>query len=133
VSSHASVVWSYFDLSNQAKFSESQDLLHDAGTWWSIGTRIAIPMAQQKMAFAATRGILSVHFTLIDAVEDGDKVVLELESRGEIPGGGIYENAYLFKVKVWEGSLLHVREYADTKAADKLPPELLAQFGVEPG
>jgi ketosteroid isomerase-like protein len=127
------VVWSYFDLSNQAKFSESQDLLHDAGTWWSIGTRIAIPMAQQKMAFAATRGILSVHFTLIDAVEDGDKVVLELESRGEIPGGGIYENAYLFKVKVWEGSLLHVREYADTKAADKLPPALLAQFGVEPG
>ena len=127
------MVWSYFDLSNRGKFAESQDLLNDAGTWWSIGTRIAVPMAQQKQAFAATQGILSVHFTLIDVVEEGDKVDLELESRCEIPGGGLYENAYIFKVRVWEGSLLHVREYADTKAADKLPPELLAQFGVEPG
>jgi ketosteroid isomerase-like protein len=89
-------------------------------------------MVQQKKAFAATMGILSIHFTLIDAVEGGDKVVLELESRGEIPGGGIYENVYLFKVKVWEDSLLHVREYADTKSAENLPAELLARFGVDP-
>ncbi len=133
MSSNASVAWRYFDLCNHAKFAESQDLLNDAGTWWSIGTRIAVPMVEQKKAFAATQGILSVHFTLIDAVEGGDKVVLELESRGDIPGGGIYENVYLFKVTVWEDTLLHVREYADTKAADKLPAELLAQFGVEAG
>ena len=89
MSSHASVVWSYFDLSNQAKFSESQDLLHDAGTWWSIGTRIAIPMAQQKKAFAATRGILSVHFTLIDAVEAVSYTHLDVYKRQRVDGAGL--------------------------------------------
>jgi ketosteroid isomerase-like protein len=128
---NSSLVWQYFELLNDRRYDESHALLNDAGTWWSIGTRNRVPMAVQKEAFAATMGMLSIHFTLLDWMESGDDVLLELEGTADLPGGGKYEQVYCFKVTVWERTLLHVREYADTKAGDCLPQELLDKFRSE--
>lgn len=122
MASNKEIAWSYFSLINDGKIDEALDLLHDSGTWWSNAPRKAIPMMTQKATAGAIMRTISMRFTLLDAIEEGDKVAVEIESRATVEDGAEYNNIYVFIMTISQGKILHVREHADTRhAAENLP------------
>ncbi len=116
------IAWSYFELVSEGRISEAQALLHDAGTLWSSGPRKAIPMRTQKATAAEILKAVPMRFTLLDAIAEGDKVVLELESHAKTEDGEDYNNIYAFIMTIFQGKILHIREHADTRhSMEKLP------------
>ena len=51
------------------------------------------------------------------AIAEGDKVALEVVSRGELVGGRLYENEYHVLVTLRDGRIVAAREYNDTQHA----------------
>ena len=47
----------------------------------------------------------------------GSKVALEVESRGELTNGRIYDQRYHFLIELRDGKICAVREYLDTQHA----------------
>ncbi len=48
---------------------------------------------------------------------EDDRVALESETRGELPDGRVYTNAYHYLFTFRDGKILEVKEYNDTQAA----------------
>jgi ketosteroid isomerase-like protein len=97
------IAWSYFELIGEGRIEEAQALLHDAGTLWSSGPRKAIPMRTQKATAADILRAVPMKFTLLDAIAEGDKVVLELESHAKTEDGQDYNNVYAFIMTIFQG------------------------------
>ena len=57
---------------------------------------------------------------VIDVVADGDKVVLEVVSHGELDNGRTYNNEYLVLMTIRDGKIQEMREYNDTLHAYKV-------------
>jgi len=55
--------------------------------------------------------------TVKSAIAEGDKVALEVESRGELTNGRIYDQRYHFLIEFRGGRICAVREYLDTQHA----------------
>ena len=122
MTSNKEIAWSYFELVGEGRIDEAMALLHDAGTLWSSGPRKAIPMRTQKETAAAILRAVPMKFTLLDAIAEGDKVVLELESHAPADDGTEYNNVYAFIITLFQGKILHIREHADTRhTMEKLP------------
>ncbi|HEV7759833.1 MAG TPA: nuclear transport factor 2 family protein [Acidimicrobiales bacterium] len=127
--SNAEVAWSFFELLGRGRIDEALAVLDDDGTWWHVRTRRAYPMRRHKRQLARAWSIVPLQFTRFRTVEDGDTVVLELASHAQLPGGGAYDNRYVYVVTMGAGTLLHVREYSDTAYGDRvLTPEIQALF-----
>jgi uncharacterized protein len=121
------LAWHFFELLNERRIDDALALLDDEGSWWNVGPRTAVPMPTFKVSGAAIMGMMPMHFTLHNAIAEGDTVLLEHESVSPKPGGGTYNNRYCHVMVVRGPKILHVREYPDTKyAAEMLPPEAWA-------
>lgn len=95
----------------------------DDATWWIPGKREQMPSAGlyekarigrlfQAMA-DAMNGPLQM--TVRSAIAEGDEVAVEVESRGELRNGRVYEQQYHFRMKFRDGKVCAVREYLDTQ------------------
>jgi ketosteroid isomerase-like protein len=107
-------VWSYFELLSGGRVDDALNLLNDAGTWWNLIDRVAVPMPEYKQRIVVAAGSLPMTFTLHAAYETGDTVILEAESVATMPDGSTYNNCYCYVVTTFGDSILHVRVYPDT-------------------
>jgi uncharacterized protein len=55
--------------------------------------------------------------TVTGAIAEGDKVAIEVQSRGELTNGNVYEQQYHFLMQFRDGRICAVREYLDTQHA----------------
>jgi len=116
------IAWRYFELIGEGRIAEAQDLLLDEGTLWSSGPRKAIPLSTQKATAADILRAVPMKFTLLDAIAEGDKVALEIESHAKTEDGDDYNNVYVFIMTISDGKILHIREHADMHHSfEKLP------------
>jgi ketosteroid isomerase-like protein len=119
--SHAKeIAWSHWRCLNDGDIEASLEPLNDAGTWWNISRRTPTPMRDFKDTIRGALGVIPIRFTLHSAIEEDDRVLLELESHASLPGGATYNNVYCFVCTLWGDSVLHVREYFDNKTLDVL-------------
>jgi uncharacterized protein len=65
-------------------------------------------------------------FVIENVVAEGDQVVLELTNDGTFPDGRSYDIVYCFVCRVRDGKVVSMVEYADTKYAADLRPEIFA-------
>jgi uncharacterized protein len=99
------------------------DTMHEDSRFWiagkpgsnpSIGWHTKPEMARMFRAMAAQMpgGLrMKVH----SLIAEGDKVALEVESRGELRNGRVYENQYHALITVRDGRIAEVKEYMDTQ------------------
>ena len=120
LSPNKEIAWAHWRLLNEGKLEESLEPLNDAGTWWNLSRREATPMLDFKTRIRRALGLIPIHFTLHTAIEEGDRVLMELESHATLPDGSLYNNVYCFLLTIWDDSVLHVREYYDSKRLDAL-------------
>jgi ketosteroid isomerase-like protein len=125
VGQNRDVAWAYFQLLNEDRMDDALALLSDDGTWWNSIQRTSTPMPRVKAGTREVLRIVPMQFTLLTALEDGDLVCLEIESHATTPAGQPYNNVYCYIMTVRDGTIVHVREHADTHhALEVLPPEL---------
>ena len=118
---------SFFDLLNERRVEDAMAVLDDAGSWWNVGPRTAVPMTSFKQSGIEIMKIMPMRFMLHGIIAENDTVLLEAESISLKPGGGTYNNRYCYVMVVRDSRILHVREYPDTKyAAEMLPAEAWA-------
>lgn len=55
--------------------------------------------------------------TVQNAIAEGDKVAVEVTSRGKLTDGRVYEQEYHFLLEFQDGRICAVREYLDTQHA----------------
>jgi ketosteroid isomerase-like protein len=114
MTTNADIAWSFFVTLNERRIDDAMAMLDDAGTWWNVGPRTAVPMPTFKLSGAAIMRLMPMQFTLHHAIEQGNTVLLEAESESPRPGGGTYNNRYCYVIELSGGRILHVREYPDT-------------------
>jgi uncharacterized protein len=57
---------------------------------------------------------------VLDVMADGDRVALQVESRGELDNGRVYNNEYFVLMTITDGKIREVRDYNDTLHAYKV-------------
>jgi ketosteroid isomerase-like protein len=67
-----------------------------------------------RMVAELTDGL---RMTVIDAIAEGDKVAVEVESRGDLKNGRAYRQQYHFAISCRDGKIARVHEYLDTHHA----------------
>jgi uncharacterized protein len=91
--------------------------------WWiagkpgsnpSVGEHGKAEMAQmfERMGKALKGGL---RMKVLGAIAEGDRVALEVESRGELKNGRLYEQQYHLLVTLRDGRIARVKEYLDTQ------------------
>jgi uncharacterized protein len=128
---NAEIAWSFFAALREGRFDEALDLLDDSGTHWGG----SFPYQDHPLAgFKAKLRLVEqgVHdtpmgFVLVDRVAQGDRVVLELRNDGKLPDGRPYEMVYCFILRIRDGRIVSIREYADTAYNRDARPELYSK------
>jgi len=65
-----------------------------------------------------TRG--GIHFDVISATAEEDRVSMELQGRCELVDGTPYNNQYHWLFRIRDGKVCSMKEYLDTKLLDEL-------------
>jgi ketosteroid isomerase-like protein len=128
---NARIAWSFFAALRDGRFNEALDLLDDSGTHWGG----SFPYQDHPLAgFKAKLRLVEqgVHdtpmgFILVDCIAQGDRVVLELRNDGMLPDGRPYEMVYCFILRIRDGRIASVREYADTAYNRDVRPEMYSK------
>ena len=116
------IAWSWFEHLNAGRVDDAMAMLDDHGTWWNVGPRSGVPIAAFKESAREILALMPMRFTLHGAIEEGECVLLEVESRSPRPDGGEYNNRYCYVFELAGSRVRHVREYPDTRyAAEQLP------------
>ena len=117
------IAWSWFEHLNARRIDAAMGMLDDAGSWWNVGPRTAVPMPDFKQSAREILELMPMRFTLHSAIEEDGRVLLEIESRSPRPDGGEYNNRYCYVFELAGSRILHVREYPDTRYADEQLPD----------
>jgi ketosteroid isomerase-like protein len=99
------------------------DSLSDDVNWWICGRPELLPAAGdhtkeqiagvfQRMSAQMPGGL---HMTVKGLIAEGDQVAIELQGRGELKNGRVYENQYHLQMTFRDGKICAVREYLDTQ------------------
>lgn len=99
------------------------DTMADDCSFWIAGKPGATPTTgtHDKQAMAAIfRRMLrqmpgGLRMNVKSAIAEGDRVALEVESRGELANGRVYNNEYHALMTIRDGKIASVREYMDTQ------------------
>ena len=98
-------------------------LLADDVNYWILGGTVATPSAgdHTKEQMSKLFHIMMKAFkdglrmNVKGSTAEGDRVALELESRGELKNGRVYQQKYHVLMTVRDGRIVSVREYLDTQ------------------
>jgi ketosteroid isomerase-like protein len=121
----------FFAALRQRRFDDALNLLDDKGTHWGG----SFPYREHALAgFKAKLRMVEqgIHdtpmdFVVMDCIGEGDRVVLEVRNEGTLADGRPYEMAYCFILRVCDGRIVSVREYADTAYSRDMRPELYSK------
>src|SRR5688572_2805202 len=105
------IAWSWFEHLNARRIDAAMAMLDDAGSWWNVGPRTAVPMLDFKQSAREILQLMPMRFTRHSAIEEDGRVLLEIESRSPRPDGGEYNNRYCYVFELRGARILHVREY----------------------
>jgi len=113
----------FFDLFSANDIAGALAVLTDDATWWIAGKQEHLPAAglyskeQIGQVFQRMAGRLKsgLKMTVKSALAEGDRVALELVSRGELENGRVYEQEYHTLMTIRDGKISQVREYLDTQ------------------
>jgi ketosteroid isomerase-like protein len=121
----------FFAALRERRFDDALELLDDDGTHWGgsfpyrehslAGFKAKLRMVEQGIHHTP------MDFVLVNCVGEGDQVVLELRNEGKIADGRPYEMVYCFILRVRDGRIAGVREYADTAYGRAMRPELYSK------
>jgi ketosteroid isomerase-like protein len=123
------LAWGLWEHLGADRLDEGLALLDDGGTWWEMSTRSRHPMAQMKLVLRETFQIVPMSFEHVDAIVEGDRVALMVESHADLPDGGRYNNVYTFITTLDPDRdvIVGIHEYVDTlHASATLIPAVLA-------
>jgi len=98
------------------------ELMADDATWWIAGKPGSIPIVgtQSKEQIArlfrrmASQLKNGLRMTVKSMIAEGDSVVVEVESYGELNNGRVYNQEYHMLIVIRAGKISAVREYLDT-------------------
>lgn len=124
VMDNAQIAWSFFEDLSRKDIDSALRRLNDAGTWWHVRDGVPYSMRLHKKLLAKVGDVVPMQFTLHRALEINDIVVLELESHSWPTSGIPYHNFYCFIATIWDGSILHMKEFNDTTKSNALPAEM---------
>jgi uncharacterized protein len=101
------------------------DTLSDDVTWRIPGKPELVPVTGPHSKEQIARVFYSMvrqlqdglRMTIKGAIAEGDQVALEVESRGTLQNGRVYNNEYHFLFTLRDGRISDVREYYDTQHA----------------
>lgn len=118
----------FFAALRERRFDDALSLLDDNGTHWGgsfpyrehalAGFKAKLRMVQQGIHDTP------MDFAVVDCVSQGDRVVLELRNEGKLADNRPYEMVYCFILRVRDGRIVSVREYADTAYSHEMRPKL---------
>jgi uncharacterized protein len=99
------------------------DLLTGDATWWIVGRKADLPAAGEHTKEQIGRLLHNMgrqlknglRMTVRGMIAEGDRVAVEVESRGELQNGRVYNNQYHFALTMRDGKIAEVREYLDTQ------------------
>jgi ketosteroid isomerase-like protein len=121
----------FFDALRKRRFDDALALLDDDGTHWGgsfpyrahslAGFKAKLRMVEQGIHDTP------MDFVVVDCLNDGDRVVVELRNDGKLPDGRAYEMVYCFIIRVRDGLIVSMREYADTAYNRDMRPELYSK------
>jgi ketosteroid isomerase-like protein len=97
--------------------------LTDDATWWIAGKPGVTPTSgmndRRKLARLFDNMMAQLkdglQMTVKGIIAEGDRVAVEVESRGELKNGRVYNNEYHFVLTFRDGKISAVREYLDTQ------------------
>ena len=112
----------FFHHHNAGQAQAALDLLADDCTYWLAGKPGGNPSAglHSKAVMAEIFSLMAQHMNgplrmeVIGTVAEGDKVAVEVRSRGELRNGRLYENEYHVLMTIEGGKIAAAREYMDT-------------------
>ncbi|WP_084014239.1 nuclear transport factor 2 family protein [Mycolicibacter kumamotonensis] len=121
----------FFAALRERRFNDAFSLLDDDGTHWGG----SFPYREHPLAgFKAKLRMVEqgIHdtpmdFTVVNCIGEGDQVVLELRNEGKLVDGRPYEMVYCFILRVGDGRIISMREYADTAYSRDIRPELYSK------
>ncbi|MCX2931773.1 nuclear transport factor 2 family protein [Mycobacterium sp. CVI_P3] len=121
----------FFAALRERRFGDAIDLLDDEGTHWGG----SFPYREHPMAgFKAKLRMVEqgIHdtpmdFVVVDCISAGDQVVLELRNEGTLADNRPYEMVYCFILRVQDGRIITMREYADTAYNRDMRPYLYSE------
>jgi ketosteroid isomerase-like protein len=127
---NVAVAKAVFELLRERRFDEALALLSDDGTRWGAGG--GPPYEDEPMtAWKAKLRLVQegVHdtpmdFEIVNVVAAGDQVVLEVRNDGTLADRGPYGMVYCFVLRIEDGMVVSMREYADTAYARARRPAL---------
>lgn len=116
----AATLFSRFDANDLAG---ALDLLHEDARWWIAGKpgqqpaagdhdKASISRLLRRMAAQLPEGL---RMRVKSVLAEGDRVALEVESRGPLANGRVYEQQYHFLLTIRDGKIASVKEYLDTQ------------------
>lgn len=98
-------------------------LLADDVNYWIIGDKAVTPSAgdHDKAAMSKLFHIMfkafkdGLRMRVLGTTTEADRVALEVESRGELKNGRVYQQKYHILMTIRDGRIAAVREYLDTQ------------------
>lgn len=101
-----------------------EDTMCEDATYWTCGKPHLFDYAGERgkqdfCAWARTPSIFvgGSKVTFGQVTAEGDRVALEAQTKGTLPDGRVYTNAYHYLFTFRDGKVLSVKEYMDTQAA----------------
>ncbi len=98
-------------------------LMHPQATWWTLGKPHLLAVSGEKprdqiCAYMASPSIFvgGVETTFGDITAQDDRVALEAQTKGTLPDGSVYTNAYHYLFTFRDGLVWRVKEYLDTQS-----------------
>lgn len=116
------VVVELFERFSSGDIEAALGLMTDDVTWWIAGKPDLSPTSGTKSREQIARvfhGMLrqlknGMMMTVLSTIAEGDRVAVEVESKGELQNGRVYNNQYHFLITLRDGRISGVREYLDT-------------------
>jgi hypothetical protein len=111
------VARAYYEAMNSRDLDRILACYTEDATTWVLGTgAFAGTHPVSRGALSAFLESMSLRFTILSMIAEGDRVAVELESEGTLAGKP-YSNRYHNLVIVREGRVAQLKEYMDTAAA----------------
>jgi ketosteroid isomerase-like protein len=115
----------FFARLNANDLTRALDLVSADASWWIAG-KPGLSAGGGDYDKEKITALLNTMFrrlkdglrmTVRSSIAEGDKVAVEVESRGELTNGRMYNNEYHMLLTMRDGRIVQVREYMDTQHA----------------
>lgn len=132
------MAWGFWQLQMDGKLDEAFDLLHPDGGYASICMPSWEPMQNSSGWLKKFNRILvermTIRFSYIDAIVEGDRVVLRFSGEFEIPGDDrVHDQSYLMINTFRDGKIFLIEEFLDTKKEEPLVQFIFGQVEADEG